>query len=219
VQWQDPDVQNITVDIIDEIQTLADDQTQVDLVSTTTYGLAVYIEGVRINQGAGAEQWEPDGTIETRLTLGKAYPAGTEIYLVQNEPSGSAPAPLERNTYGSGDGFTTFNVPDLRGVFVRGLDDGRGIDSGRAIGTYQADDLKSHGHTGTAEEAGRHRHGYNRSDYENDNDGPISLGPDASVRTFYTSYAGDHEHNLLINNTGGDETRPKNVALLACIKY
>lgn len=286
VQWQDPDVQNITVDIIDEIQTLADGQTQVDLVSTTTYGLAVYIEGVRINRGAGTDQWQPDGTIETRLTLGRAYPAGTEIYLVQNEPSGSAPAPLERNknlddlqskpvartnldvhskaesnaagqagdikytarnspptgwikangaaisrdtyadlfaaigtTYGSGDGFTTFNVPDLRGVFVRGLDDGRGIDSGRAIGTYQADDLKSHGHTGTAEEAGSHRHGYSRSDYENDNDGPISLGPDASVRTFYTSYAGDHEHNLLINNTGGPETRPKNVALLACIKY
>lgn len=66
VVWQDPDVQNVTVDIVDEIQTLADGQTQVDLVSTTTYGLAVYIEGVRINRGAGTDQWDPDPTIETR---------------------------------------------------------------------------------------------------------------------------------------------------------
>eukprot|EP01013_Petalomonas_cantuscygni_P040034 TRINITY_DN71783_c0_g1_i1.p1 TRINITY_DN71783_c0_g1~~TRINITY_DN71783_c0_g1_i1.p1 ORF type:complete len:465 (-),score=119.78 TRINITY_DN71783_c0_g1_i1:299-1693(-) len=286
VVWQDPDVQNITVDIIDEIQTLADGQTQVDLVSTTTYGLAVYIEGVRINRGAGTDQWDPDPTIETRLTLGKAYPAGTEIYLVQNEPSGSAPAPLERNknfsdlqskatartnldvfsksevrqmappgkyglffqssaptgwlkangaavsrtayadlfaaigtTYGSGDGFNTFNLPDMRGVFARGLDGGRGLDSGRTLGSYQADDLKSHGHTGTTTKNGSHTHPYSRSNYENDNSGPISLGADGDVETHYTSPAGLHDHDLNINNTGGPETRPKNVALLACIKY
>jgi len=95
--WQDPDVANITVDIIDELQTLADAQTTVDLTNTTTYGLAVYIDGLRINQGSGSDQWQPDPTIETRLTLGQSYAAGTEIYLVQNEPSGSAPAPLERS--------------------------------------------------------------------------------------------------------------------------
>ena len=40
-------------------------------------------------------------------------------------------------TYGSGDGSTTFNLPDLRGEFVRGWDHGRGIDSGRALGSAQ----------------------------------------------------------------------------------
>ena len=40
-------------------------------------------------------------------------------------------------TYGAGDGSSTFNVPDLRGEFLRGLDDGRGVDSGRGIGTAQ----------------------------------------------------------------------------------
>lgn len=41
-------------------------------------------------------------------------------------------------TFGSGDGSTTFNVPDLRGEFTRGWDDGRGVDSGRSFGSAQA---------------------------------------------------------------------------------
>lgn len=40
--------------------------------------------------------------------------------------------------YGAGDGTSTFNLPDGRGEFIRGLDNGRGIDAGRAIGTNQA---------------------------------------------------------------------------------
>lgn len=39
--------------------------------------------------------------------------------------------------YGAGDGSTTFNLPDLRGEFVRGLDHGRGIDTGRTLGSFQ----------------------------------------------------------------------------------
>lgn len=40
-------------------------------------------------------------------------------------------------TYGVGDGSTTFNLPDLRGEFLRGLDNGRGVDAGRALGSRQ----------------------------------------------------------------------------------
>lgn len=40
-------------------------------------------------------------------------------------------------TYGVGDGSTTFNLPDLRGEFVRGFDHGRGIDAGRNLGSFQ----------------------------------------------------------------------------------
>ncbi|KXH83257.1 phage tail protein [Chryseobacterium kwangjuense] len=40
-------------------------------------------------------------------------------------------------TYGAGDGSTTFNLPDLRGEFVRGWDHGRGIDADRNIGQWQ----------------------------------------------------------------------------------
>lgn len=40
-------------------------------------------------------------------------------------------------TYGAGDGSTTFALPESRGDFRRYLDDGRGVDPGRAIGSFQ----------------------------------------------------------------------------------
>ena len=58
---------------------------------------------------------------------------------------------------------TTFNLPDLRGEFIRGLDAGRGVDSGRALGSFQADEIKAHTHTittggtGTASNGGGDR--------------------------------------------------------------
>lgn len=49
-------------------------------------------------------------------------------------------------TWGAGDGSTTFAIPDHRGVFLRGLDEGKGYDAGRGIGTYSADTVGAHTH-------------------------------------------------------------------------
>jgi len=95
-------------------------------------------------------------------------------------------------TYGTGDGSTTFNLPDLRGEFVRGLDDGRGIDSGRTIGSHQDDALKAHTHD-VASSAGGSSGTF----------GKLAGATNAAVS----------------GSTGGTETRPRNVALLVCIKY
>lgn len=46
-------------------------------------------------------------------------------------------------TFGAGNGSTTFNLPDLRGVFVRGWDTGRGFDNGRAFGSFQGDAIRN----------------------------------------------------------------------------
>lgn len=45
--------------------------------------------------------------------------------------------------WGAGNGTTTFNLPDLRGEFVRGWDHGRGIDTGRAFASAQAESIKA----------------------------------------------------------------------------
>ncbi|WP_065759235.1 tail fiber protein [Pseudomonas defluvii] len=100
-------------------------------------------------------------------------------------------------TFGAGDGVTTFALPDLRGEFVRGWDDSRGVDSGRALGSLQADELKSHIHTVPADT------GWVYSAGSSSNAKPQQSGS-SSIST---------------GSTGGTETRPRNMALLACIKY
>jgi len=95
-------------------------------------------------------------------------------------------------TYGSGDGSATFNLPDLRGEFIRGWDAGRGIDSGRTFGSFQLDEFKSHTHSMT----------FSRS------------GWDA-----YTGLNVGSGYSQNTGATGGDETRPRNIAMLYCIKY
>lgn len=61
-------------------------------------------------------------------------------------------------TYGAGNGTTTFNLPDLRGQFVRGWDNGRGVDPGRAVGSQQNSANQAHTHTATATNPA-HTHG------------------------------------------------------------
>jgi phage-related tail fiber protein len=96
-------------------------------------------------------------------------------------------------TYGSGDGSTTFNVPDLRGEFIRGWADDRAVDTGRAFGSAQADELKSHTHGNV----------FSSGYAEAPNGFGWRLYPDPGTT----------------DATGGTETRPRNVALLACIKF
>ena len=136
-----------------------------------------------------------------------------------------------------GNGSSTFRVPDLRGQFLRGLDQGSGNDpdagsrtaknggnSGDNVGSFQGDQFKSHNHTMNS--AGNHSHRYNDYYYSENRDGGGSeLGSNSSDndnrlhqktgRT--TSSAGAHTHT--INNRGGNETRPTNAAVFYIIKY
>lgn len=113
-------------------------------------------------------------------------------------------------TYGVGDGSTTFNLPDLRGEFVRGWDDGRGVDSARAIGTAQAADIANHGHTFiTATGNGN-----------TDATGGIAMDNNGTIAV-QSAFTGTPTAipSQLIGGSGGTETRPRNVALLYCIKF
>lgn len=122
-------------------------------------------------------------------------------------------------TFGTGDGSTTFNVPELRGEFIRGLDDARGIDASRALGSAQSSQNLAHTHTGTADSAGAHTHsesGSVTSSPAYNGGSPGSSGPRFGTTT--TGSAGAHTHTLTINSDGGTEARPRNIALLYCIK-
>lgn len=46
-------------------------------------------------------------------------------------------------TFGAGDGVSTFNLPDLRGQFVRGYDSGANIDQSRQFGSKQGDTIRN----------------------------------------------------------------------------
>lgn len=118
--------------------------------------------------------------------------------------------------FSSGDGGTTFRLPDLRGEFLRGWDDARGLDSGRAIGTFQGSLLGSHVHTGTTSTNGDHSHTHLGVGGTRAGGSSGTVTSDANSNT---STAGAHNHTFTTDATGGAETRPRNVALLACIKF
>ncbi|NBX75041.1 MAG: tail fiber protein [Proteobacteria bacterium] len=109
-------------------------------------------------------------------------------------------------TYGEtngagGVGTTHFRVPDLRGYFVRGAGtNSDGIASG-TFGVKQADDFKSHNHTS--------------STIVVRNIAPIPTGWNVP------NLAGnlDPNNTVTTTSTGGTETRPRNIAMLYCIKF
>ncbi|MBD8791209.1 phage tail protein [Pseudomonas syringae] len=130
--------------------------------------------------------------------------------------------------YGAGDGSTTFSLPDLRGEFVRGWSDGTTVDSGRALGSSQLGQNEEHNHSGTTSVTGEHRHTTNvkrdlgRGHTADDRDAFYGDEPQdtpINQEDLLSSKAGDHSHTLLINSQGGSEARPRNIALLACIRF
>lgn len=100
-------------------------------------------------------------------------------------------------TYGGGDGTTTFNLPDLRGEFIRGWDHGRNIDTGRTLGSAQ---------TGTSVQIQGSSPFVVR--IANNTENPFSQGSDAGGWSSYTSASSSFGY-----------VRPRNVALLMCIKF
>lgn len=103
--------------------------------------------------------------------------------------------------FSTGNGTTTFRLPDLRAMFIRGLDLGAGIDLGRASsnpGAYEADDFKSHDHGAP----------------------PIPFrSPDVDRGTMHSSFSiDDVDEDKRTGFTGGLETRPMNTGLLPLIK-
>ena len=153
---------------------------------------------------------------EMDANLGYLVPAGAVMAFAMNsaptgwiECSGNA---VSRSTYadlfaaigttfGTGDGSTTFNLPNLRGEFIRGWDNGRGVDDTRTFGSAQSSQLQEHSHALAF-----------NSRNVGDPPNPITIGDaqgsGSTKQTNSTGTTGDF----------GDETRPRNIALMYCIK-
>jgi len=111
---------------------------------------------------------------------------------------------------GPGDGVSTFQLPDARSEFFRALDLGRGIDPGRVLGSFQGDQNKLHGHPYiTATGNGN-----------TDTTGPIAMEGNGS-QVVQSAFTGTPTNTAaqLIGGSGGNEARPRNMALHFCIKY
>lgn len=120
---------------------------------------------------------------------GSALAAGTADHL-------RAALIADGNPYGESGGDPL--LPDLRGEFIRGLDNGRGVDTGRELGSAQGDANKSHQHSL-----------YRGSNQE------VILSSNADS-TFGPNDAGGEE--IKTTEVGDGESRPRNVAMNYIIK-
>jgi len=111
-------------------------------------------------------------------------------------------------SYGVGDGSTTFNLPDMRGRFPRGWDHGAGLDPNAATRTDRGDGTTGD-NIGTKQADGNLAHNHSYDAYK-----------EASGRS-YNSGGNliDYKTNQPTTSTGGDESRPKNINVMFCIKY
>ncbi len=226
----------VTAGDVDKLLVVKDDasgyelQAPADVRDTLGLGTAAVIdtgtdEGDVVVLGAGGALPAVDGSALTGIT---PVPAGTVIWSAASAaPSGTLKAngaAVSRTTYaalfsaigttfGIGDGSTTFNLPDLRGEFVRGWDDGRGVDSGRTFGSAQGDANKAHNHDVTG---GAHSHAVYDDSLGGTGDA-LTISTGVNTTATVQSDTGTHTHT--VSSEGGPEARPRNIALLACIKY
>lgn len=105
-------------------------------------------------------------------------------------------------------------LPDARGEYSRGWDDGRGIDAGRSLWAWQAGQVLSHTHTASQ---AAHSHTVNLigggAGYGNLG---ISTAPDLLQGSTATNAA---QPAITVNAAGGTENLVRGLAALVCIKY
>ena len=135
------------------------------------------------------------------------------------------------------------NLPDLRGEFIRGFDNGKGTDSGRSMLSSQSDQNKQHNHTASTSisDPGHFHHSFRSG-----NSGESRFNSTLSSSNFPASGTGagnlNEAYNIVskgstpnvgrtsskttgvnagtnIGNHGGNEARPRNIAMMYIIKF
>ena len=206
--------------------------------------------------GSSGEFLQTDGSGNLSFSVVQGVPAGSVFALAGSQagvPTGylecdgssvnrstySALFAVIGTTYGSASS-TTFNLPNLRGQFIRGVNTtGSGTDANRNIGSSQSEDNKSHNHSisvsGTTSnptptltgDVRRISEGYRAQGtasgvFTKELDGNNSItGASSTSPVAGFSMDATHTHTFSASgNTGnqGSETRPSNVAMMYIIK-
>ncbi len=102
------------------------------------------------------------------------------------------------------------NVPDFRGEFVRAWDDGRGVDSGRSVLSYQLDSIKSHNHGIISRDIANPTSAFIINDHSGDSIASADNASDANSEVKMNRYSTEL--------TGGNETRPRNISVMYIVK-
>lgn len=202
--------------------------------------------------GTNGQMLQTNGSGALSFTTVQGVPSGAVFCIaVATIPSGYLEcngAAVSRTTYaalfaiigtqyGAGDGSSTFNIPDLRGEFVRGYDHGRGTDSGRNIASNQSSQNKEHDHSvslsGTTSNKsltgnirkiseGFRVQGSASGVFSKTNDGNNSVtGSSSTSPVSGVDFDASHTHTFSVSgDTGsqGSESRPRNVAMMYVIK-
>ena len=132
--------------------------------------------------------------------------------------------------YGSSSG-STFKVPDLRGEFIRGFDNGRGVDSGRSVASSQGHQHPQHDHAVSASSSSSvsdpgHAHSMSVGFFNSVNSGGALSFKDAGnsnrINNNTTGISVSTSTNISQSQRGGtsnsSETRPRNIAMMYVIK-
>lgn len=89
--------------------------------------------------------------------------------------------------------YPSLKFPDMRAAAIRGLDDGRGIDMNRVLLSEQADGIRAHSHTGTADLGGDHYHTAK------------TVGGGEHIHNAWTDQQGNHAHNGATDTQGSHQ--------------
>ena len=198
--------------------------------------------------GSAGEFLKTDGSGNLSFSIVQGVPSGAVFCIaVASVPSGYLEcngATVSRTTYaalfaviGTQYGSTNssnFKVPDLRGEFVRGFDNGRGVDSGRSVASSQSAQNQSHNHSASATStAGAHSHSLNYQRKHVEDTGTAAITDirreggdgDGGSQTFTNDTTSGFMNNATVSvstsvsiGNQGSEARPRNIAMMYVIK-
>lgn len=106
-------------------------------------------------------------------------------------------------TFGTGNGSSTFNLPNMRGQFVRGWNEtSSGLDSGRAFGSTQDSQNLQHNHSASTGSAGNHSHSASTGSAGNHSHSGTTASSGSHSHSGSTNTTGNHSHSASTNSAG-----------------